>query len=186
MLVRAFAAASTLFVSSATALPPPQIPYKAIVIVSCGDRLGTAFHIGSGRWITASHVVGPASSCTIGDNRATVTGDNVELDIAELSGPLIDEKIEIDCSGFKVGQEYLAIGYAGGQYRTSIPLIYSGFGRDPDTGNGEFIGADSIPGMSGGPILNTNLQVSGITLQRWPSRGRPLGDTYLCPKAKVA
>jgi hypothetical protein len=109
-----------------------------------------------------------------------VVGEDGAHDIAELSGPVISEKFEIDCAGYRSGREYLAVGYANGEYRTQFPLIYSAFGRDPESGNGMFIGADVIPGMSGGPMINGQFRVTGIVNQRWPSRSRALADTYLC------
>lgn len=156
-----------------------NLPWAAIVVVQCGEATGTAFHIGNGRYITAAHVVA-FGSCSIGGSPASLAGVNRDLDIAEVSGPPDRPKLDIDCHGFEVSHQYLSIGYPYGLTRMIFPLIYSAFGRDPDNGNGMFIGADVIPGMSGGPLLNENYRVAGIVNQRWPSRSRPLSDTYLC------
>lgn len=174
-----------LAATSASPLPasPTAIPWDAIVLLSCGDYTGTAFHIGNGRYITADHVVSTVRECSAGKATLKVVGEDGDTDIAELSGPVIDAKFEIDCAGYKVGQQYLAVGYPLGQYRTEYPLIYSAFGRDPDGGIGMFIGADVIPGMSGGPVINEQFRVTGIINRRWPSRSRALADTYLCGAA---
>jgi S1-C subfamily serine protease len=182
-MLRSVLAAMTLGIAPAQPVPaqPHEIPYAAITLVRCGDFAGTAFHIGNGRYITAYHVIAEGGNeCTIGLNKVTVAGVEKSLDVAELRGPVIDAKFQLNCSGFKPGHEYLAVGYAGGVYRTNLPLIYSTFGHDPENGNGQFIGADMIPGMSGGPLVGEDYRVSGINLQRWPSRARDLRDTYLC------
>lgn len=168
-----------------SAVPPsPPIPTAAIKLLRCGDYAGTAFHIGWGRYITAAHVLEETKACTIEGVKVTFTGRaNDDLDIVELRGPEIAAKFDIDCGGFQPGREYLSIGFAQGLYRTQIPLFYSAFGRDPDSGNQQFIGSDIIPGMSGGPMIGTDGRVVGVNLQRWPSRGRQLRDTYLCSKA---
>jgi S1-C subfamily serine protease len=182
VLRRVIASASLLMLGSASPLPaqPAAIPWKAIVLIRCGDWYGTAFHIGGGRYITADHVIEGAKTCLDTLSSLKVVGEDGAHDIAELSGPVISEKFEIDCAGYRSGREYLAVGYANGEYRTQFPLIYSEFGRDPESGNGMFIGADVIPGMSGGPMINGQFRVTGIVNQRWPSRSRALADTYLC------
>ena len=178
------AALSLLLIAPAPVKQPKEIAYGAVARVLCGPLSGTAFHIGNGRYITALHVVSNApDECTIGTQKVTVTGQSKDLDIAELSGPSLPAKLEVNCSGFSPGRQYLAIGYAGGVYRTNLPLIYSRFGPDPENGNGQFIGADMIPGMSGGPLIGEDYRVWGVNLQRWPSRARDLHDTYLCRRA---
>lgn len=161
------------------ALAKPVIPWGAINIIQCGNAVGTAFHIGDGRYITAAHVVSHGD-CAIGGFPVRLVHQDGKLDTAELIGAVAPEKFEIDCSGFRPNQHYLAIGYAGGVVRLDLPLIYSAFGRDPEGTNGMFVGPDSQPGMSGGPLINEDYQVSGIVQQRWPSRARALADTYLC------
>jgi S1-C subfamily serine protease len=163
---------------------PTTIPWDAIVLVSCKEATGTAFHIGGGRYVTANHVVVQGGGgCSINGKDATVTGQDEKNDVAELSGPVIAAKFELDCDGFKAGQEYLAVGFAGGETLTRLPLLYSAFGRDPGNGNGQFIGAETIPGMSGGAMISLSIRVAGIVTQRWPSRARALADTYLCKGA---
>jgi hypothetical protein len=159
----------------------PQIPYSAIRLVQCGNALGTAFHIGNGRYITANHVItGGSLPCHIGGEDAPVVYQGKGLDIAELRGPILGTRFDLDCDGFKTGTEYLAIGMAFGSARTNIPMVYSAFGKDPDNGNGQFIGAEMIPGMSGGPMIDQSYRVAGVNLQRWPSRALDLHDSYLC------
>ena len=184
--MRVLTPALALLVGSAAPVPalPAQVPWDAIKIIDCGKSLGTAFHIGNGRYITAHHVLSEGGGpCTIGGDKLTLAGDDPAHDLTEFHGPVIDAKLELNCAGFKPGEQYLAIGYALGQVRTTIPLIFSAFGDDPGGGNGMLVGADLIPGMSGGPTLGTDYRVHGIGLQRWPSRARDISETYLCGKA---
>jgi S1-C subfamily serine protease len=178
------AIAALLSIGAAAPVPPPQIPYVAIRLVQCGNALGTAFHIGNGRYITANHVVsGGTLPCRIGGEEAPVVYQGKARDIAELRGPVLATRFDLDCDGFKAGAEYMAIGMAFGSARTNIPMLYSAFGNDPDNGNGQFIGAEMIPGMSGGPMIDRRFRVAGVNLQRWPSRALDLRDSYLCRAA---
>lgn len=174
-----------LALGAAQPIPAPVIPWEASMIVNCGDASGTVFHIGDGRYITAAHVV-TDGNCTILGLPARITHQDGELDIAELSGPFSPVKFDLDCRGFRVGRQYLATGFAGGKYRINIPLIHSVFARDPKAGNSMFIGADVIPGMSGGPVIGEDYRVAGIINQRWPSRARSVADTYLCKDSRHA
>jgi len=157
-----------------------EVPDKAIVLVVCTDRMGTAFHIGNGNYVTASHVVNGTKECRIGVNPARVLKDDSAKDVAELAGPDIGDRLRVDCGGFRPNRHYLATGYVGRINLVRLPLIYSAFGDDPDNGNGQFVGPDIIPGMSGGPLLNEGLRVSGVVLQRFPARARSLGETFVC------
>jgi len=133
-------------------------------------------------------VVDEATECSIRGERVKVVHREPILDIAEISGPAISDKFEIDCGGFKPGKQYLASGYAGGIQFMIFPLLASIFGRHPDGGNFMFIGNDVIPGMSGGAMIGEDNRMPGMVLQRFGSRARPLSDTYLCkgtPNAKI-
>lgn len=154
-----------------------SIPWAAITTVSCGQAVGTAFHIGGGRYITAAHVVNNGE-CTIAGLPAPKVAVIPELDFAEVGGPVDRPKFDISCDGFGAGKEYLAIGYALGKLRVTLPLLNSAFGKDGN--NSMFVGGDMIPGMSGGPMIDRAYRVSGINLQRWPSGARSLSETYLC------
>jgi hypothetical protein len=161
-------------------LSAPQ--WGAITPVRCGNALGTAFHIGGGRYITASHVASWGACAFDGIPAATVLNDKSH-DVAELAGPTITASLKVNCAGFRRNRHYLAVGFVSLIGRLSLPLIYSGFGRDPDNGHGMFVGPDAHPGMSGGPLLDEDYRVSGVVVQRWPSRARALADTHVCREA---
>lgn len=160
----------------------PFIPWDAISVVQCGNAVGTAFHIGGGRYLTAAHVV-QHGGCTIGGSAVSVTKQDGMLDVAELKAPPIAAKLTVDCRPPKPNRHYLAVGYSGGIMRLHLPLIYSAFGRDPGNGNGMFVGPDVHPGMSGGPLIGEDYRVAGIVTQRWPSRVRSLADSHVCKGA---
>lgn len=155
------------------------IPWAAIVPVKCGNAVGTAFHIGGGRWLTAAHVVSNGD-CVFIDGPVKLILRDDSNDIAELLGPAIPARLVVDCKPFKRDRHYLSIGYAYGIGRLNLPLIYSAFGKDPENGNGMFVGPDMHPGMSGGPLLSEEYKAAGVNSQRWPSRTRALADTHVC------
>lgn len=160
---------------------PKEIPWQALVVVQCAKAVGSAFHIGNGRYVTADHVLANGGgSCAINGEPIRVLHESPKDDIAEITGPVLPVRFQIDCSPFKPGKHYLAAGYAGGRYLFRLPLIYSAFGADPDNGNGRFVGPDVVPGMSGGSLINEDHRVSGVVLQRWPARARELSGTFLC------
>lgn len=169
-------------VNAVSYVAAPAIPWEAIVPVKCGRAMGTAFHIGSGRWLTAAHVVSNGDCVFIDGPVKLVLRDDAN-DIAELSGPAIAARLVVDCRPFKRDRHYLSIGYAYGIGRLNLPLIYSAFGKDPENGNGMFVGPDMHPGMSGGPTLSEEYRVAGVNSQRWPSRTRALADTHVCRSA---
>jgi hypothetical protein len=144
--------------------------------------LGSAHHIGGGRYLTAAHVVSNGD-CTFMDGAVRTTLQDDHNDIAELAGPVIPEWLEVDCSPFRKNRHYLGIGYAYGIGRINLPFIYSAFDRDPVTGNGIFVGPDTHQGMSGGPLLTEDYMAGGVVTHRWASRARALADTHVCRKA---
>lgn len=157
----------------------PAVPYDAIQVIQCGNAVGTVWHIGNGRYLTAAHVIG-TNECKIEGVPVKILKLDGKLDVAEIDGPVLATKVEIDCRPFKVNRHYLAVGYSMGIMRLELPLIFSAFGRDPFNGNGRFAGTDVHQGMSGGPLFGEDYRGAGIITQRWPSRIRALSDTHIC------
>jgi len=156
--------------------------WAATVMVRCGNSAGTAFHLGSGRYATASHVT-RFGECSIDGVPVRTVYEDHQLDVAEIEGPVLAAKLEADCSPLKKGGEYLALGFTGGRFRIQLPMIHSPFGRHPENNSAQFVGSDTQPGMSGGPSIGTTMKAAAITIQRWPNRARPLADTHFCRRA---
>jgi hypothetical protein len=185
MFIKALSAALMGLALSSAAPVPVEIELGAIIPLSCGRAQGTAFHIGGGRYVTAAHVTAFAGegSCSFRFIQLQVVRQDGSLDLAELSGfPLRNEaggevRLEIECRGYRPGRTYRSFGYAGGFF-SMFPLIAS---RHLLAGQRVFIGADIVPGMSGGPVVSDDSgRVTGINNQRWPSRSRDLRGTWLC------
>lgn len=156
-------------------IPPFSHEAEAIVRITCKQQLGiavgTAFHIGGGKYATAFHVINECLS-----SYASVIYD-AKFDYAVFSGPVLPKSIAVDCSGFKSGQEYLGIGYAHGTFGLwFIPVIASKFSQE---GYQSFVG-DFQPGMSGGPVLGEDGKARGVVNMRWPARSQELRDTHIC------
>lgn len=167
-----------------TVAPAPDVPDAAIAVVVCGGaRAGTAFRIGPHRLVTAAHVTSHAS-CTLqdraggGDVPVEVVREEGRLDIAELrSAAASDVFLQVDCGGVRRGRHYRAIGFAGGRYRANLPLIATGYATS--FGGAEFVG-ETIPGMSGGPVIDRRGRVVAVVNTRLPASARALRETWLC------
>lgn len=134
------------------------------------------FRIGPDRLITAAHVTSHGR-CSIAGAPAETVREDGALDVAELRSVARRQFLELNCRGFRRGRWYRAIGYAGGELRVNLPWQAAGFGDAP--GKAEFLG-EAYPGMSGGPVIDRDGRVTGVTLQRFPARARALASTWLC------
>lgn len=144
---------------------------NAVVRIGCAFASGTAFHIGDGKYVTAFHVV---KNCLDTFPGAVI---DKEKDFATFHGAVLPEKISFSCSSYRVGDMYVAVGYAeGGFYQAREPAVAVDYKID---GYQAFIGS-FVPGMSGGPVLNKDGKAVGIVNMRWPARSLSLDDTYLC------
>jgi hypothetical protein len=157
----------------------PLLALLAAALVAspeCGTAMGTAFHLGEGRYFTALHVV---YECV---PSASVVQYNSALDYAILVGPVIDKQLTVSCKPFIPGEFYLAVGYGYG-YPEAMrqPWIASPFNSGPYH---SFVG-EAIPGMSGGPVLDEEGRVHGVVNMRWPARSLPLKATPLCGKVET-
>lgn len=148
-----------------------QYASNAVVRISCNFGAGTGFHIGEGRYVTAYHVV---KNC-LGSYPGAVIDE--KKDFALFHGPVLPEKISFTCSGYRVNDMYVAVGYPeGGFYQAREPAVAVDYRIE---GYQAFIG-QFIPGMSGGPVLNKDGKAVGIVNMRWPARSLNLDDTSLC------
>lgn len=153
----------------------------AIQLIYCqrvdGAASGTAFKVGPTYYLTARHVV-LGGQCSIGGVPVTINTMDEKHDFATLTGPASPHILATNCRGFHSGQTYLARGFPGGQsYNIFMPMIASALSVG---GFRTFTGADVIPGMSGGPVMDTQGRVTGIVNMRWPSRSMPLSSTGFC------
>lgn len=162
--------------ASAPAHPTPYVENpKATVRVDCVFSVGTAVKISEDRYITAAHVV-DNPLCTV--DGAPISDIKKEAnDFATFTGKPGPEYSKVSCKGFKIGEYYLAKGYALGLFEVKIvPWLATPFVLD---GFHSFLG-DAIPGMSGGPVVNDRGEVAGVVNMRFPARSIALKDTSVC------
>ena len=150
-------------------------PDAAIVRVECDDGIGTAVKISGDTYVTATHVVS-SGVCRVGGVRITniVSEEN---DFSSFTGPTSTVKAKVSCRGYRAGDFYLARGYAFGAADIhSIPWQATPF---VIKGYQTFMG-DGIPGMSGGPVVDSRGRVVGVTNRRWPSQSIAFKNTSIC------
>lgn len=175
--MKAAASLCAAFALVSASTPFVDAPPGAVALIQCSGRLGTAFWIGPTRVLTAAHVVSH-EACLIDGAPVTVVSEDDTADIAELRSPAPQPFMAHRCEPYRIGGTYRAIGFVLGQYRANIPWLATGQ-TDRDSGQYDFIG-EAQPGMSGGPILDSQGRVVGIVNQRYPARSRALKDTSLC------
>lgn len=169
-LVAAFACI-TLTSATPVSAGDYEFDQSAVGRFVCNGGVGTAFHIGEGRYVTAAHVV---EGCEASAPNLYI---NHLLDFATFTGPVLPVKIEVSCSGYRVGDMYVGVGYPqGGTYQAREPVVAVNYKPE---GWQSFIGK-FIPGMSGGPVINERGKVVGIVNMQWPARSQSLKNTYLC------
>ena len=196
MIAKAIVAAS-LLVSSPTVpltsafIPVPgdptfiaQIQYPLVRKVSCKEGSGTAFRIGRNHWISVAHVTA-LHDCEVAGGPITVTDQDGKNDFSTFDTPSITSNgFKVNCGGFIPGQYYYAVGHALGLPFHTVITVYATYARWPD-GKRVLIGPyDFIPGMSGGPVLNSAGEVVGTVnafVRGEPiSLSRELKDTAIC------
>jgi S1-C subfamily serine protease len=189
-------AAYTCFAST-----PTQNGYfinlNTIKLIQCvtedGHYEGTGFVIAKDRVVTANHVIYGATACVIDHKPVKLISHETDLDVAVLEVDLGPNPavLPFSCDGYQEGETYFSIGYAHGLDFAMTKLIGTGdftdIGGDdeyPYAGNHfSKITGIVIPGMSGGPIIDTNGRVVGINnLSDGGDVGlsRSLADTSLC------
>jgi hypothetical protein len=171
--------------ASAVALAAPSLPggkpyahdEAAIVQVMCTGGWGTATKIGPSEYVTAAHVI-DAGGCMVGGVGITVNRVDRWNDYATFTGPTSNHVIPVSCGDFHAGTVYVGRGFAAGfNANVLVPWLATEL---TDRGFRIFVSDASIPGMSGGPILDRRGRVTGVISMRVASRALPMRITELC------
>lgn len=157
--------------NTATASTPTVVAHvsPSVVVVDAGNKQGTAFGFGRpGEFLTNAHVVRGADRIVLvgGTGKsvaARVVAENDATDVARLQSVLYVKPLTLSPHAARPGQAVLAIGASAGLADTVTQGIVSAVGRP--IGSVKMIQTDAAlnPGNSGGPLLDSNGRVIGIT-----------------------
>ena len=181
-MFRVFGAlASAVALSAPVNTVQPPYHYPTVKQVICPTARGTAFRLGD-TVVTAAHVSAKLG-CRIGGELFTQEPEG-HLDFATLSGLPIGRGMKINCEGFIPGKWYHAAGYANGNPWQTTVTVLATF-KKSDHGLRIMMGYPTfIPGMSGGPVMDSDGAVVGMVNTYYPglpfSGSREMKDTSLC------
>ena len=173
----ALALVATPVLASASPMDAP-VEYGAIVQIRCGNARGTGFHIGEGRYITADHVT-RGRVCAIEGVPVEMVRTSQPLDISEVRGVPLPDKLDVNCRGIRFARVYRSVGWGEMNYRLTLPLIATR-NRDADSAGLNVMVGTIERGMSGGPVIDAKGKVAAINNRHSPARVRSMGDTWLC------
>jgi len=175
---------------------PPASDFDPEVWVAlpeeASNSTGTAFSIDQGVWMTARHVVDGCSrvALVVRDNSGVIaTGVRLaqNADLAIIDAPLEREPLALDLArdGHVVGEDAFLIGFPQGYPgEVAVKLL----GRETMLVRGRYATREpvlawaessrtqglrgSLGGLSGGPAIDGDGQVIGVTVAEAPRRGR--------------
>lgn len=160
---------------------PTPFPYtfSVVPLVGCLNGSGSGVRVSDDIVITAKHV-SDNLQCRIGFVPLAVVHEGPK-DFAALRGELPNGfRATVNCDGIETGKTYFAVGYAFGEEQVMQPLLGT---NQYDEGYRRMRGR-VFPGMSGGPVVNSDGAVVAITVRyhkmadwAWVYE---LKDTYLC------
>jgi hypothetical protein len=159
------------------------VNYPNVHRVDCVEGRGTAFRVGSTHWISVAHVAS-LHGCTVDGAPIAVTQLDYVRDFARFDTKGSGNGLRVNCGGFVAGEWVWAIGHARGLPFQTAMALYVTYAKMPD-GKRILIGpATVIPGMSGGPLLDSSGAVVGTINAYIPgteiSLSRDLRDTSIC------
>lgn len=167
-------------------LPSPyMLDAATLAYVDCDKYMGSAVHLGGGRYITAAHVAS-ATGCKIGGKPVTIEAISISGDWAIIrSDAHLPFYAITSCGRLVEGQVYFASGYAeGNPWPVTIRLVAE---RYRDNAGISWLRGSIVSGMSGGSVVDSDGVVHAINDMRLGD-GVPLGgvvelaDTPLCKK----
>lgn len=155
----------------------PQTPightYKnqSIVKIVRGEGHGSGVYIGGGNYLTANHVVNGLSTVDIvttnGETRkADVVWTSKDYDIAMIRADSPDtQEANLNCNVIPVGDEIRA---QGNPMMLNFVTAYGHIAKLPETldhwKSAYIVDMVTVQGMSGGPVLDKNGDIVGITV----------------------
>jgi hypothetical protein len=151
-----------------------------VVRLSVGLNYGTATHLGNGYFLTANHIFQNITTQTATIRTTTDSEHSIEIlwrsDLHDILYFRVNDTLEldsysIDCSPLEFGTELRLVGYP-----LTLPYLASAWGRvsgSPIQRNTPPILINPIntmivPGMSGGPALDSSNNIRGINVSVMP------------------
>lgn len=176
------AAIAILLASTASAQDVGQAPAGATVRFEGNGKIASGVHIGHGFILTAEHVVDRDKTLTFQldngktEHTATVLWSNYDYDVALVYSPVKSvDKADLACRTPAVGETVLAVGNLNGHRFFKSPGYVSTGVEEIDRWKEVYaVSGANGGGMSGGPVLDKDGQVVGLTVAG-PGRIGPYG-----------